>query len=209
MSRLFTALYLLGGCAIIALFFGAGYAYRQHHSSVKLQRLREQQLLPLIQSAAQKHGLSEHLVRAVVWKESRFDRLAVGSKGEVGLMQITSGAVSDWARVNKCAKPHRRQLFAPELNLEIGCWYLALTGKHWEGYASQAILQLAEYNAGRVKVRKDWAPKRPEDVVTLKTISYPSTQSYIRLILDRKKHYEAITKQSENGAPQPSSEPRS
>lgn len=147
-------------------------------------------MLPLIEAAAARHGLQPELVRAVVWRESCFDRLAVGAKGEVGLMQLMDGAVADWSRVTKNPAPSRRELFVPETNLEIGCWYLARTGSHWEGYAAKEILQLAEYNAGRTKVLKDWAPKNPETALSLDAITYPSTKEYIKTILEQKASYE-------------------
>ena len=152
-------------------------------------RLSEEELLPAIYAAARKHSLEPELVRAVIWKESRFDPDSVGKIGEIGLMQITDGAVQDWARVNRQKIPSRQELFRPEINLEIGCWYLSHTGKHWDGYASREILQLAEYNAGRTKVVKDWAPATPDLPISIEQITYPQTQSYIRQILERRNHY--------------------
>ena len=149
----------------------------------------ERELLPVIYATARRHRLEPELVRAVVWKESRFDPRSVGTKGEIGLMQITDGAVQDWARVNRQGIPKRGELFQPETNLEIGCWYLAHTGKHWDGYVSRDILQLAEYNAGRTKVLKDWAPESPDHPITLEQITYPGTQSYIKQILERRDFY--------------------
>lgn len=149
----------------------------------------EVELLPLIRAAAARHDVPEELVRAVIWKESRFNSAAVGSKGEIGLMQITDGAVQDWARRRRQKKPVRRELFKPEVNLEIGTWYLAQCGRHWDGYLSRDILQLAEYNAGRRKVLKDWAPSRAADSLSLDAISYPGTQDYISQILARRAYY--------------------
>ena len=172
------------------LFAGIGYGlWRVSPFYHSVPKLGEKELLPSINAAAKKHSLEPELVRAVIWKESRFDSSSVGKIGEIGLMQITDGAVQDWARVNHKPIPSRQELFQPEINLEIGCWYLAHTGKHWAGYASQEILQLAEYNAGRTKVIKDWAPKSPDMPITLEQITYPQTQNYIRQILERRNHY--------------------
>lgn len=153
------------------------------------ERRREARLLPLIREAAAHHGLPVELVRSVVWKESHFDSRAIGSKGEVGLMQITGGAVDDWARVCRQRRPERQELFDARLNLEIGCWYLARCGNHWNGYASRDMLQLAEYNAGRKKVVNDWAPSDPGAALELEQITYPSTQNYVRQILQRCQDY--------------------
>lgn len=149
----------------------------------------QKEIEALIVQSAERHGLSAPLVMALVWKESRFKPNAVGSAGEIGLMQVLDGAVSDWARVNKCSKPSRRQLFKPETNLEIGCWYLAQAHKHWDGYASQDILELAEYNAGRTVVLREWAPEDPKKIVDLDSITFPGTRKYIKQIFRRRDHY--------------------
>ncbi|MBP5301168.1 MAG: transglycosylase SLT domain-containing protein [Victivallales bacterium] len=178
-----------GKLAGLLLVAALGYIGDRHHQNTVAMKLREHDLLPAIQAAAENHGLPAELVRAVVWKESRFDPQCVGTKGEIGLMQITGGAVQDWARVTRQSLPGQAELFQPEKNLEIGCWYLARCRNHWEGYAAQEILQLAEYNAGRTKVLKDWAPEHPETQVPLENISYPGTRSYIRQIQERREHY--------------------
>lgn len=183
---------------LLLLVVGIGIGYFGWKYVLSRTSPNEKELLPAIHEAAQKHHLEPELVRAVIWKESRFDPRSVGTKGEVGLMQITDGAVQDWARVNRQPIPSRHELFRPETNLEIGCWYLALTGKHWDGYVSQDILQLAEYNAGRTKVLKDWAPESPESPITLEQITFPGTQSYIRQILERRNHYREILSAQHN-----------
>jgi len=52
---------------------------------------------PLIEEIAARHGVSPNLVKALIWKESCFNEKAVGSHGEVGLMQIMPGAITEWA----------------------------------------------------------------------------------------------------------------
>ena len=42
----------------------------------------------MIVDAGIRNGVDPNLLKAVIWRESRFDRTAIGSKGEVGLMQI-------------------------------------------------------------------------------------------------------------------------
>ena len=169
----------LSCCALLAAAFFQQWRLNQ----------REQELLEGIHAAANHHGLDPALVRAVVWKESRFNPQSVGTKGEIGLMQITDGAVQDWARVNRQPIPEKAELFRSDKNLDIGCWYLAHCRKHWNGYASQEILQLAEYNAGRTKVLRDWAPKTPELTITPEDITYPSTRAYVQQILERQRLY--------------------
>ena len=187
------ALVLLGAVVVLCL---SCLALRWWRNGVPfwLETHDEEMLLPLIEQVAHKHGVPAALVRALIWKESRFNQFSVGSKGEVGLMQITDGAVQDWARRTKSDMPSRFDLFIPEINLEIGTWYLGQASRHWKGYASQDLLTLAEYNAGYGKVSDSWAPKDPQTVVALSEITYPGTRQYVQMILERQKHYETTHK---------------
>ena len=135
-----------------------------------------------IAAAAKKHGLPEDLVRAVVRKESRFRSRTVGKKGEIGLMQVLPrGAVDEWARVHKRPAPSRRELFMPEVNLDIGCWYLAVTIDRWRRYRHGVELALADYNAG-IRHARRWAPKDlAGDVVS--RIDWPGTRQYVTDIM--------------------------
>lgn len=103
----------------------------------------------LIFNAAKKHRIHPCLVKAVIWRESRFDKYAVGKAGEVGVMQITEAAVADWAKAQNCPIPKKQILFYPPLNIEIGTWYLARAEKYWRKYPESYTLALCEYNAGR------------------------------------------------------------
>ena len=88
-----------------------------------------------ISRAAARHALPQDLVKALIRRESHFNPNAVGSHGEIGLMQLMpSGAVAEWARVKKTVVPSDREVFDVKLNLEIGCWYLARCIKKWKSY---------------------------------------------------------------------------
>ncbi|NLZ62574.1 MAG: lytic transglycosylase domain-containing protein [Lentisphaerae bacterium] len=151
---------------------------------------REKMFSPLVEAAALRHGLDPALVKAVIWRESRWQPLAVGAQGEIGMMQITPGAVADWQQMNCKSLPTRAELFQPEMNIEIGTWYLAQAGKHWQDYRDKEILQLAEYNAGYGRVSKLWKPQQADQEVPLEQISFPGTRDYIMQILSKKADYE-------------------
>ena len=139
----------------------------------------------LILDAAEKHCIDPALLSAVAWHESRFDPNARGAKGEVGLMQIRpkNGAVEEWAYAHHVDPPLDGLLFVPELNLEIGAWYLARAIRKWAGYKSQIELALSEYNAGATGMTS-WIPENPQDEVTDR-ITIPSTRYYVRMIMDK------------------------
>src|ERR1051325_1121580 len=66
----------------------------------------------LIRVVALEHRLDPMLVKAVVWRESRFDPKKHGSHGERGLMQVSERAGNEWARENRmpCRARGRAQI---------------------------------------------------------------------------------------------------
>ena len=172
---------------------------------------REKNLEPIIAKASARHGVPVALIKAVIWKESRFNAREIGGKGEIGLMQITPGAVEEWRRANRQSALDRRRLTDPEVNIEIGAWYLAWTARHWQDYTSKDILQLAEYNAGYGRVSKLWKPADPKQEITIDDISFPGTRSYIKQVLKRRQFYEQqhLDDQSKQPAATPSAAPPS
>ena len=139
--------------------------------------------------AAHRHGLDPELVRAVIWRESRFDSRAVGKAGEIGLMQILpNGAVAEWSRVMRRPVPPDWQLFRPEVNLEIGCFYLARALRRWDGYRCATELALCQYNAGERRAQR-WRPEDPQEADMTDRITIRSTREYVRSIMKRYQRY--------------------
>src|SRR5438046_7501121 len=108
----------------------------------------------LIRTVALEHHLDPMLVKAVVWRESRFDPKKHGSHGERGLMQVTERAANEWARENKVTGFNSDQLFEPRTNLEAGTWYLHRAMAHWNYQSDPTPFALAEYNAGASRAQR-------------------------------------------------------
>ena len=143
-----------------------------------------------IKAAAKKYNLDPLLVRSVVFQESRFDTFAIGDDGEYGLMQVLpSGSVTDWARINRRPKPSNDELTDPELNLEIGCWYLARAMKRYKDYRNRTALALAQYNAGARRSDKWKPPVKTGEVIP--RINIKSTRKYVSSIIRRYRRYQA------------------
>lgn len=143
-----------------------------------------------IAAAADRFGLDPQLVRAVVFQESRFNPAARGKAGEVGLMQVLpAGAVAEWARWHGRPAPSIRELENPELNLDIGCWYLAQGMRRYEGCREATELALARYNAGQSRADK-WRPEDADGSV-MDLISIPGTKRYVTHIMQRYRNYAA------------------
>src|SRR5947209_5533671 len=116
------------GFGLLALKSGdAFYSIYEWLSPARFQRYDK-----LIESAAAEHQLDPMLVKAVVWRESRFDRAKVGTADERGLMQVAPKAATEWAREHKATGFTLEQLFDPKTNLEAGSWYLRRAIEHWQ-----------------------------------------------------------------------------
>lgn len=167
-------------CAAMFLWKTAGWVYDYFSRSSRYDSC--------ILHAAYRNHIDPALVKALIWQESRFDRNAKGLKGEVGLMQIMRNyAVTDWASVHKRSVPSRGALYDPELNIEIGSWYLARALRRYQSYRHAVALALCEYNAGARRA-SDWKPKDPSGEV-IERISIPSTKAYVKAILARYEYY--------------------
>ena len=142
-----------------------------------------------IVQAASRYGVSPSLVKAVIWRESRFHPGMLGTHGERGLMQITEGAAQDWARAEKAETFAPTDLLDPKTNIEVGAWYLSKALQHWSDKDDPVPFALAEYNAGRTRVKR-WEKSSglgggfgADDLHSI--MDFPTTRAYIRSIVDR------------------------
>ena len=143
----------------------------------------------LIVAAGRRNGVYPPLLKAVIWKESRFDSTCRGSKGEIGLMQIMpQAAVKDWETTFHRHVPSEGTLMDPELNIEIGSWFLGRALNRWKDYNEAETLALCEYNAG-IQRAESWKPLLHDGKV-MPNIDIESTRKYVREILERRDQYE-------------------
>jgi len=146
----------------------------------------------LIHTVAAEHELDPMLVKAVVWRESRFDPRKIGSAGERGLMQVSERAAREWARETQVANFHADDLLDAKTNLEAGAWYLHRAFQHWEHQKKPAVFALAEYNAGASRAQR-WANNEPDapisDRAFRNNIDFPGTRNYVNSVLQRYEFY--------------------
>lgn len=194
MIRFFFKLVL---CLLLALTAGLGclavrsgdplYTFYEWISPARFQRYDR-----LIRSVARVHELDPMLLKAVVWRESRFDPQKHGIAGERGLMQVSARAANEWARENKIDNFHLNRLFDPKTNLEAGAWYLHRALEHWESQSDPLPFALAEYNAGPSRAQR-WAGGDDTVAVSaadfLRNIDFPTTRKYVELVIDRYEFY--------------------
>jgi len=140
----------------------------------------------LIRKYSEKYRLDFHLVKAVIYEESNFNPNARGSRGEIGLMQITPGVGQEfWARRSDLPYDPKR-LLDPEHNIEVGCWYLRDSFDMYRDSRDTLICGLARYNAGQSRVAR-WKTAADLDPTSalIDNIDFPSTRDYIIRIVTR------------------------
>ena len=184
-------------CLLLAA--AAGTAYLANRSGDPLYSMYEwinpahyHKYDPLIRSVAAEQHVDPMLLKAIVWRESRFDPKKFGSAGERGLMQVSEKAANEWARENKIDNFRAEDLFDPKKNLEAGAWYLHRAMQHWEIQRNPVPFALAEYNAGASRAQR-WAGNDDTSAIPADTfrrnIDFPGTRGYVDSIMARYQFY--------------------
>ena len=158
-----------------------------------LDRRDHSQDVPIL-NAARRYGVDPALVKAVVWRESRFDPQARGTKGELGLMQIMPKAsAKDWSDAQRIAPLTPQNLLDPATNTLIGAWYLDKLVKRYAHTDNPVPYVLADYNAGRGNVLK-WmqGSAATNNALFIQQINFPTTRDYVRSVARRYEHYRPI-----------------
>ncbi len=143
-----------------------------------------------IREAAQRYGVEPALVKAIVWRESRFHPDARGHVGEIGLMQLREEAAQEWADAEHLEGFDHEQCFDPRTNILAGTWYLKKLLKRYRQTDDAVPYALADYNAGRGKVLK-WmdGAAATNSAAFLEQIGFPGTREYVESVIRRQKQY--------------------
>ncbi len=144
----------------------------------------------VIRAAAHRYGLDPALVKAVVWRESRFNPRAKGRAEEFGLMQLQEDAAREWADAEHVRGFEHQHCFDPATNTLAGTWYLGKLLRRYAQTDNALPYALADYNAGRGNVLK-WAKGEAStnSAVFLAQIGFPGTKAYVEQVTARYEHY--------------------
>lgn len=145
---------------------------------------------PYILAASERYHIDPALVKAVIWRESRFRPMAHGGAGEIGLMQVNRLAAQEWAEASNLKSFRHRELYDPEKNTLAGAWYLAKLLKRYQQTDDPVPYALADYNAGRSNVLR-WAKGAAarQSRTFMAQIDFPATRDYVYAIIKRYHYY--------------------
>ena len=138
---------------------------------------------------AEKYGVEENLIYAVIKAESNFNHEAVSHKGAIGIMHImeeTGEEIATKLGMELDSENVREELSKIENNINIGTNYLSIL---LEKYKSKEVA-LAAYNAG-IGTVDNWIEKNiiKADGTDIENIPYKETNNYVRKILRDYKIY--------------------
>lgn len=120
-------------------------------------------LVPLaerVNQAARRNGLDPAVVLAVIGVESTFRPAAISHKGALGLMQILPNTGQELAAEMGVSWEGDHALLEPDLNIELGAYYLRKLLDRFDGDLAAA---LEAYNVGpaRLAMRQRTEPEAP------------------------------------------------
>jgi soluble lytic murein transglycosylase len=173
---------ILVALLLAALLIGTGYWWRQ------LRREREYE--NEIARASARYRIDPLLVKAVIWRESRFDRNAKGRAGEIGLMQVMELTGQEWAEAERIRDFSKSHLWDPSQNIQAGAWYLSKCLRRYTNTDNPVPYALADYNAGRTHVlRWNKGEAATNSTAFLAQMDYPGTRRYAQSIMERYDYY--------------------
>jgi soluble lytic murein transglycosylase len=146
-----------------------------------------------IRAAAQRYGVEPALVKAVVWRESRFSPRVRGRAAEFGLMQLREAAAQEWADAERIAGFKHEDCFDPGTNTLAGTWYLRKLLRRYTQTDNPVPYALADYNAGRANVLK-WnkGAAATNSAEFVGQIGFPGTKAYVESVMRRCERYRPV-----------------
>lgn len=130
---------------------------------------------------ASKYGIPNEWVFAIIRQESAYGLEAESGVGALGLMQIMPSTGKVLARDNKLKRFTESDLLNPEINIQLGTYYLSKLRKQYNG---NMLVASAAYNAGPSRVNAWIKNKGKMDIeMWIETIPYKETRDYVKNIL--------------------------
>ena len=143
------------------------------------------------------YQVDPYLIMSIIKAESNFKPDAVSDKNATGLMQIMEPTALWLAERMELADFQYEDIKDPELNIQIGCYYISYLLSLYDGNTDTA---LAAYNAGEGTV-DGWLINKEysQDGENLSYIPYPETRHYITKVNNNQKVYRALYESFDTG----------
>lgn len=171
--------------ASLSLLIFVGFVWYLHYRTTLYDTM--------ISLSAARNGVDFYLVKALIYEESWFRPEIRGPSGEIGLMQVSNAAAHDFTTHKGFPSLTEARLMEPDLNIEIGSWYLHQSLERYKNSPAPVLFALLRYNAGEVRA-DTWlqlAKSRPvprgmpAEEYCLSLVDFPKTREYARRILRR------------------------
>ena len=144
----------------------------------------------IIREHALKYEIDPLLALAMIREESRFNAWNESVAGARGLMQIIF-STGEWiAQKLNFENFNDEMLFSPEVNINLGCWYI---GYLKERFLDDPILIISGYNAGPGTTSK-WLEQydRADLDNFVENIPYPETREHIKKVMKSYQMYKRL-----------------
>ncbi len=144
----------------------------------------------VLQKQARVRDLDEPLVFGLVRQESRFIADIRSSAGAEGLMQLLPSTARSAAKTIGMKNFRTAHLGRPEVNAELGAFYLR---QMLDKFGGSAVLALAAYNAGPMRANR-WRDAKPlEGAIYVETIPFSETRQYVKKVMANAVYYAALS----------------
>lgn len=139
-----------------------------------------------VEALAAEYELDPWLVFAVIRVESAFKVNAESSAGAQGLMQLMP-STAEWIIEMTGFEMTARDIWQPEANIRLGCWYIDWLRDYYDGDMPAA---LAAYNAGISNVNV-WLTEGIWDgsLKNLADIPFAETRRYLSYVYESRDMY--------------------
>ncbi|MCX8130148.1 MAG: lytic transglycosylase domain-containing protein [Clostridia bacterium] len=148
----------------------------------------------LVNKYAAENDIDPFLVYAIIKAESGFDSDATSKKEARGLMQVTDETGQWGAKHLKIKKFNKKDLYDPDTNIKIGCWYIGWLMKQFD---YELDLVIAAYNSGNGNVSK-WLKNKEysKSGNSLEKIPFKETDNYLKKVKNYYNVYKKLYEQA-------------
>lgn len=148
-----------------------------------------------VEKYSARFGLDKYLVYSVIRTESKFNEKAESDAGAKGLMQLMEDTAAECNKKGKFDYNIPEDIFEPDVNISLGCFYLKQLIDYYDGDITLAI---TAYNGGSGNVGKWLSDDNLSDGDGgLLDIPFEETKGYVDKVLKSYNQYTKIYKMSE------------